>query len=197
VTDVDLRPYRSSEEAVTVVTTGSEEGSMRKLGMLAIVVMMMMVVVPLPASADRPVDAAGEWTYIPDVPSLDKIVGQGTIIDTPLGALPLGPNVFISNTDVGTWTGTLEGTSYEDFVVVIHKKHATYHGSMTFDGCVMDSCGELVIRTNGSGPWPPLDVWSGTWVIVSGTDELSDLRGQGSWWGPLGDLDYDGKVHFS
>ena len=26
--------------------------------------------------------------------------------------------------------------------------------------------------------------WEGKWVILSGTEELATLRGQGTWWGP-------------
>lgn len=165
---------------------------MRKLMLLMLVVVMIVVGGPLPASADT-----NTWNYEVGIPDFDKFVAKGTLVDTPLGPLPLGPNVFISNTDVGIWKGMLEGTSFENFVVVIHKDHATYQGRMTFEGTVDGKEGTLVIKTNGSGPWPPVGDWSGRWVILSGTDDLSNLRGQGSWWGPLPTLEYDGKVHFT
>lgn len=168
----------------------------RTIAVMGVLALLLVGLVAVPALADAPMDASGNWVYKAGMPEV-RVAGQ---------------NVHTSNTDEGTWTGTFEGTSVEDFVVALHqvdetfpfaclhpkgKCHGTYQGLMTFDGKVDGKAGTLVIKTNGSGPWPPLDNWSGSWVILSGTGELSNLRGQGSWWGPLGSLEYDGKIHFS
>ena len=164
----------------------------RRLLVLVVALSLALAGLAAPAGAARPIDVEdGAWTYVPDdlTPEPDKVVGQ---------------NVFISNSATGTWTATtlLAGDVTEDFVVVIHKGlHGTYQGLVTFEGVVDGKEGTLQIKTNGSGPWPPNPEpegdWSGSWVILSGTDDLSNLRGQGSWWGPLGNLLFDGKVHFT
>ena len=75
-------------------------------------------------------------------------------------------------------------------------------GVVLFDGAVENRKGTLVIwfmgnRLNGEADW------SGKWVILLGTDELVNLRGEGTWWGPgapevgkKGCVDYSGKIHF-
>ncbi|MDH3399085.1 MAG: DUF3224 domain-containing protein [Acidimicrobiia bacterium] len=164
---------------------------MKRLLLILVLMALVMGVMVVPAAAARPIDVGGTWFYVPDDfdPEPTKVAGQ---------------NVFISNGDVGTWANPtpvgLEGISIEAFVVVAHKKHGTYQGRMDFTGEVDGKAGTLVIKANGSGPWPPgpgSGDWSGSWVILSGTGDLSNLRGQGSWWGPLGFLNYDGKVHFT
>lgn len=64
--------------------------------------------------------------------------------------------------------------------------------------------GTLEMRVVGSSPDVPTG-WEGKWVILSGTGDLANLRGQGTWWGPgydpanpleYGKIDYSGKIHF-
>ncbi len=68
-------------------------------------------------------------------------------------------------------------------------------GVINFDGRVGDNYGTLVIKFVGKKTGEPLE-WYGTWVILSGTGDLENLRGRGTWWGPSTDLDYAGKIHF-
>lgn len=153
---------------------------MKRLLLVALTtVAVSLSAMPVLAGAP-PTDALGTWDYVPDF-EFTKFAGS---------------NSFVSGTDVGTWHGTFEGTSYEEYVAVFHKSHGTYQGLMEFVGEVDDRHGTLIIKTNGSGPLPPLD-WSGTWVIMSGTDDLANLRGQGTWHGDLPNLTYEGKVHFT
>jgi hypothetical protein len=39
-------------------------------------------------------------------------------VPTLVSVKQAGPNLFLYGTDVGTWTGTFEGTTTEDFMVV-------------------------------------------------------------------------------
>jgi len=68
-----------------------------------------------------------------------------------------------------------------------------------FEGTVMGKEGTLVIQLVGWRYLP--EDWYGQWLIISGTGELANLRGQGIWWGPgFGaegpDIFYSGQIHF-
>jgi hypothetical protein len=149
---------------------------MRKLVAIPLVV-VAMAMVAVPAVAAPSIDVEGEWTYVPDFWVVKEV----------------GPNLFIEGTDVGTWTGSLEGTSEEEFVGVFHKDNGNYQGVMEFTGSVLGVYGTMTIKTNGvlqDGSW------TGNWVIKHGTGDLAGVHGQGTFWGPPLDLDYEGRVHF-
>ena len=139
-----------------------------------------------PASAGPPQEASGEWTYVPTLVSVKQA----------------GPNLFFYGTDIGTWTGTFEGTTTEDFVVVCHPNAGVtfYKGTMEFTGSVDGREGTMILKTNGIQESDTCDPspaqWSGRWVIIGGTGELADVHGTGTFTGPSLDLDYSGQVHF-
>jgi hypothetical protein len=58
--------------------------------------------------------------------------------------------------------------------------------------------GTLVILWSGRGT--ATGQWTGRWMILSGTDGLEHLHGQGTWWGPdpPESVDYPiaGKIYF-
>ena len=74
---------------------------------------------------------------------------------------------------------------------------------MTFEEVVVDGkSGGLILSIVGNLPAGVLH-WYGHWVILEGTGDLANLRGQGYWWGPgsdgpglWGQLFYDGNYHF-
>ena len=52
------------------------------------------------------------------------------------------------------------------------------------------------LEAKGSTPVAPGAI-EGTWVIISGTDGLSSLHGQGTWWNiGSAQLAYEGQIHF-
>ena len=133
------------------------------------------------AHATPPTTASGDWTYI---------VTHEEITREADG------NTFIYGEDVGTWTGTFDGTSDETFIVVVHRSGFMYYkGLLDFTGTVDGKSGTLVIRTVGKYD-PGTEEWSGQWVIISGTDDLANLRGQGTFRGISYAVEYSGKVHF-
>jgi hypothetical protein len=104
----------------------------------------------------------------------------------------------------GPWTGTFEGISTEDGKVVIHCSGAwSFNAIVSFSELTVDGrTGTLKMSVVGKRPDENAD-WAGKWVILSGTGELTDLRGQGTWWGPgapgpeeWGDIYYAGNYHF-
>lgn len=140
---------------------------------------------------DMFVGASGDWTYVP--------VPAGFTIRTA------GNTTFIEGTEVSTFTGTFEGTSSDAFVVVCHQKGSEavtnfVKGTIAFTGTVDGRAGELTMGFRGKQESTTCDpsgaIWSGTWVVIGGSGDLTDLHGHGTWTGPSFDLDYTGQIHF-
>ncbi len=87
--------------------------------------------------------------------------------------------------------------------MVIHCNEAwSFNAIVSFDGTVNGKSGTLKMSVVGKRPDAFAD-WEGKSVILSGTGELANLRGRGTWWGPgaaeegkWGDIYYDGNYHF-
>ena len=99
-------------------------------------------------------------------------------------------------TDTGTFEGTFDGTEIEEGMVVIHcNGKASFKGNLSFYGTVGESePGTMEMRIVGHSP--DYTFWQGTWVILSGTDGLENLRGQGTLEGEPGFMVYEGNYHF-
>jgi hypothetical protein len=158
----------------------------KKLSALIICVVAVLSTLIIPVvRATPPEPVSGEWTYIPTIISERWANG----------------NQFCDGVEDSIWTGTFSGTSYDTFTVIKHDadpgppSFVNVIGVINFEGNVGDKNGELVIKFVGKKTGEPLE-WYGTWVILSGSGELENLRGQGTWWGPSMDLDYAGKIHF-
>jgi hypothetical protein len=130
--------------------------------------------------ASPPEAAAGSWTYAPS--SIIKVVTAGC-------------NQFTYMIDEGTFDGTFTGTEMEIGVVTEHcNGRWSYKGNLTFTGTVNGQSGTLEMRIVGRAD--DFSDWLGTWVILSGTNELENLHGQGTWYGAPGNLEYEGNIHF-
>jgi len=112
-------------------------------------------------------------------------------------------NMFLYCTDEGDWAGDFVGTSFEEYVAVLHGfegffvyETGFYKGNATFDGVVEGRAGTLEILFVGKSTGDIND-WTGTWRIISGTGELENLHGTGTFYnnGPL-DIHLDGQIHF-
>ena len=137
---------------------------------------------------------------------------RNLVLENPFYALPpgffnvirvAGGNTFIYADDDALFTGTFDGTGYDVFTLEIHPKgFATGRGRTLFTGEVDGKSGTLVIQWVGNTK-NDLGWWWFKWVILSGTGDLANLRGQGTSWGPgpagpgvWGGVDYSGKIHF-
>ena len=113
-----------------------------------------------------------------------------------------GGTTFITTYDYGVLTGTFEGESTEVGTVVIHSNgKASFNALLTFTGEVNGKSGTFKMSVVGRAILG--EDWTGQWVILSGTGDLSNLRGEGTWYGPgaggsfkWGTLYYDGNYHF-
>ena len=156
----------------------------------------------LPATAD------GIWCYTPDLANLKPL---------DIGAYPEG-KLFLSATYKGEWTGVFHGGDSPDDValsqdtglLVAHEVPAPVNfapmlfvGTVSFaDVQVGGASGGLELDVgsdiNAASPAEATE-WRGSWIITSGTGDLSNLRGQGTWWGPgwLGDPNECGVIYYS
>jgi hypothetical protein len=150
-------------------------------------VIAVLLLTSNPALAGPPEPAEGLWQYQPFI----------------LEVREAGCNTFMKTFENGVWTGTFEGTSTEDGRVVIHCSGAwSFKAIVSFEGSVAGKTGTFEMSVVGKRPDATAD-WVGKYVILSGTGDLADLRGQGVWWGPgapapgeWGDIYYEGDYHF-
>jgi hypothetical protein len=160
---------------------------MNKKLFVLLAVIMALSMVSIPALAGPPEDAGGDWSYI--------------VTDAEVRVA--GCNTFMTTYDEGVWTGTFEGVSTEVGVVVLHcSGKASFNGTLSFVGEVNGESGTLDMSVVGTC-CDEQGHWKGQWVILSGTEGLATLRGQGTWFGPgaggpyqWGTVDYAGNYHF-
>lgn len=154
-----------------------------------LLVPLMVLAVALagtPASADRATSVEGEWTYVP----------------ANVEVREYGRYVVTTGTGVGNWTGTFEGMTESEWVVVtpLDESYGMYSERMTFTGTVDGRQGTMTIVTFGhqvpggiepgtGGPW------SGHWFVKNGTGGLDGIRGHGTWGGGPWPIPYEGRVH--
>lgn len=155
--------------------------------MLILTLVLSALAIPVLAKKDKEPD--GLWRYRPHIVDMREA----------------GGNTFLTTWEEGVWTGPFEGESREDGKVVIHRSGAwSFKAIVTFDSVtVEDKTGSLVMSVVGKRP-DGISDWAGKWTISSGTGDLANLRGHGTWWGPgapepekWGDIWYEkGNLHF-
>jgi hypothetical protein len=161
---------------------------MRKTLLTPLIVCMvaLLSMLLMPVHATPPIPAKGSFDYTFEI--MDQKWAAG--------------HWFFTATEYETWQGDFEGTAVSFFRVVWFNYPA---GPLNvwlrsdFEGTVMGKEGTLVIQLVGWRYLP--EDWYGQWLIISGTGELANLRGQGIWWGPgFGaegpDIFYSGQIHF-
>jgi hypothetical protein len=160
---------------------------MRKcVSLVCIGVLLSLFLIPA-ASATPPMPVLGQWSYLPYKVVIPKTAGS---------------NIFKSGEENGRWLGSFVGTSVDSFEVIAHHAiFATCQGHISFTGTVDGKSGTLSINFIGKKSLVT-GLWSGTWVILSGTDGLANLHGEGTWGGPgylndgeYGLLTYSGMIH--
>jgi hypothetical protein len=151
---------------------------MRRVVALAAALILVMSLAPAvaakPPGTTTPV--SGIWTW----------VNTGlAVTDNPDGSQT------IVGDEAGTWTGTFQGTSHDDFVMTFQPPLYTSdelpwgsaQGTLTahFSGWAGDKRGSMVMEMTiieAANSW----VMTGSWTIVSGTGALKHVSGSGSWY---------------
>lgn len=124
-----------------------------------------------------------------------------------------GGNHFDAITNPGMYiSGPIAGTFEQTVTVILHTGKPTFVEEPPYDfswridrtiqATIDGKSGTVVMRLICKGsavlvdgsPVPSLE---GTWVIISATDGLAGLHGQGTWWNmPPMRLGYEGQIHF-
>jgi hypothetical protein len=110
--------------------------------------------------------AEGVWTWVVTVMDVWK--------ETPRGVQ------FASGSEDGTWTGTFEGSSVDTFGAELRPDGLWALLAISFEGTVLDKTGTLEILTTAVANDPDRPM-RGRWTIISGTGDLANVRGQGTW----------------
>ncbi|HET9724725.1 MAG TPA: hypothetical protein VFR44_12915 [Actinomycetota bacterium] len=139
---------------------------MRRTILLLAAIALMLAMVGTPAAAEPPVPATGVWSWVG---------GEWNQVDLPSGG------ARFTGTEFGHWTGTFVGTSAESYKGVIMP-----NGTLTalirieFTGSVDGAHGTLLMQTT---VWAKslVEPMTGRWVILGGSGDLANLRGQGAW----------------
>jgi hypothetical protein len=171
------------------------EKEMRKMlsaALLMCIVALLTLLIPA-GYAMKPQDVKGTFDYTYEI--IETRVADG--------------NMFLYATEDETWIGDFAGTSEAVFRVEIFS--AGFWNvwlRSTFTGEVDGKSGTMVIQLVGKRTWWDAERfwWYGQWVILSGTGELANLHGRGTWWGPgyegeeipgeRPDIHYEGQIHF-
>jgi hypothetical protein len=162
---------------------------MKKILITIVVLAIALLGFPRFASAEAPHLVSADFTYVPNCPAEDMKWAND--------------NLFIYCTDEGEWKGDFVGTSFEDYVAVLHGfegffiyKTGFYRGNATFRGVVEGREGTLEILFIGKS-LGDINDWTGTWRIISGTGELENLNGTGTFYNnDQWDIHIDGQIHF-
>jgi len=95
----------------------------------------------------------------------------------------------------GVWTGTISGPSHEDFVAQWDKAgdlRATLWS--TFTGAEVNGAhGDMTMRISCVAPADG-SFFGGEWKILTGTEGLTHVRGEGTWWGADDGVHYSGLI---
>jgi len=179
---------------------------MKKIVFLIAAVILLISMTILPAFATTPSAVSGTF------------IGLTYPVYGPIRIA--GANVITSLTSTGQFnSGPMIGT-YEDYTnVALHfgdpetvktlpanpmtwrsiPSFAVWHIERTFTGTVEGKPGTLTMHMEAKIGYPTVTYPSleGTWVIISGTGDLANLHGQGTWWNSPGQvLVYEGQMHF-
>ena len=164
---------------------------MKKMLIIMITLIIALLGLSMTAYADSPVEEVdADFIYTP-------------VCESERWA---GDNQFLYDcTDTAIWTGDFAGESSEEYIVVLHGseggfvfERGFYKGTVKFSGKVLGTEGTLLMNLVGTSPTGDINMWTGTWRIISGGGGLANPRGQGTFYNnqPL-DIHIDGKVHFA
>ena len=117
---------------------------------------------------------------------------SATLIPNPV-RFP-GTNVIFEHSGIGLWSGDISGNTLGVHRWVAHANgFTTVRVELTFTNVEIQGTsksGELYALFLGKSVGP--GVGEGTWQIIGGTEELSSLKGGGTW----SPGEYTGQIHF-
>jgi len=171
---------------------------MKKIVALGLLVCMVL---PVTAYAGQKLDVQGDFKYWPTDKcdkawwADDNLFQRGC---PDVGNWYPGEN-WQSKDFLGDSTEVYSTTFFgatNPFVPPYEYEYGLYKGRVTFRGTVAGKEGTLDMLFVGTSPGD-IAQWTGTWRILSGTKELTNLRGNGEFWSNgLLDIHCEGQIHF-
>ena len=150
---------------------------------LAFLSLLLALLPAVTAYASPPMPASGIWEHTA-VAFTDVRHANG--------------NTFITLFETVAFTGTLEGTCTGEEKLEVHPNgRFTGRGVETCNFTVGEASGTVELLIVFSGDPTSVEGITGKFVILSGTDDLANLRGQIPFQTPTGDDGtYSGQIHF-
>jgi len=173
----------------------------KKVLVIAVALMAVAMLASISAvSATKPTRISGTWG---PTSGLTLIGPEHTA----------GGNHFDAFTNKGKYlTGPITGTFEQTVTVIIHTGELpfveeppfnfSWRIDRTIQATIDGKSGTVVMRLICKGSTVMVGTsrvtsLEGTWVIISATDGLAGLHGQGTWWNiPPLKLGYEGQIHF-
>ena len=171
--------------------------------------LMMFSAIPVMAKEDRSV--SGTWIGTsPPVVLSSRHAGANVVADVS------AQGKYVSGDILGTFEHTLKIVNHygsPEVVANLNPGNPASNPEVAFSwidmqrtstGSVLGISGEFTMRlqATGYGNYYKGNAYydmHGTWVILSGSGDLTNIHGQGTWWhsrtGPNG-LQYEGQIHF-
>ena len=181
-----------------------------KVALLVSILVLSMIFAAAPANATIPTPISGEWKSRPDL--------GATIIEKRAA----GANIFYTFHNHAEYyaPGDIIGLVSQTISITFHYKNPkivetidlsksastwpatewSWNVERDFTGTVLDSeigTFHMHLVAKGIGKIGAPEVIEGTWTIISGTEGLANLHGQGTWHNHGVQLNgYEGQVHF-
>ena len=149
--------------------------------LLTLIALSTLVLAPATAHASRPTEVSGTYTVGPII-ILDVRQADG--------------NLIMKQVEYGVLYGVVAGPYTFERTVIVHSNgEATVHGTMTVaPATVLDRSGTFTMQVNAK---VSAGIIQGRWVTLSGTVELANYHGQGTFAGTAGVAGtYAGQIHF-
>jgi hypothetical protein len=107
-------------------------------------------------------------------------------------------NITMSGKDAAVWEGSFQGTSTGFFEESRNESgYSNYRERITFEGSVEGKEGILKMHLEGESQDHDAK-WEGTWEILEGEGDLTNLKGNGTWIETEDyHVDYTGEIQFA
>jgi hypothetical protein len=167
------------------------------LGIFASLLIVAILAVPIVSvSAEKPMQITGKWRATGTSSLGSKIAGSNRISWSLVEGVyfegPMDGDFVHIITTIRHYGNPEQVGSYE----YNWKMERTFEGTVTLD--TVEKEGTLLIHLNAkgiSGGTP--GTLKGTWVIISGTGDLVNLHGRGTFTNfGMGVFSYEGQIHF-
>lgn len=137
--------------------------------LIACLVIGLFPSLPVYAQEQKPIPVSGSFNYTPKI--FSQVSGGGS--------------KFFDASEDEVWTGDIAGTAVSPFRMVTTPDGVWDAWLYTnFEGTVLGKYKGTMNIVSRYKRLAPDAHWAGEWMILSGTDDLKNVQGHGTAWGP-------------